>query len=163
MSEKPQVVLIPGAWHTARCYDVITPLLEDAGYSTTALTLPSVGAEPPVTSTDEDAALILSTISDLADAGQDVVVVLHSYGAVPGSDAMKGLSKDERSHRGLKGGVIALVYMCAWMLPEGKCITDYPRAPENQSRLRFEVLSPVFYSSPNANLHPPGKHSADGC
>jgi pimeloyl-ACP methyl ester carboxylesterase len=142
MSRKPHIVLIPGAWHTGACYDVIVPLLEDAGYSTTALTLPSVGAEPPVTSTNEDVAFTHSTVSSLVDAGKDVVVVMHSYGAIPGSDAMIGLSKSERSGEGLEGGVVALVYICAWMMPEGKCIADYPRSPTNRARLRFEVGNP---------------------
>lgn len=142
MSIKPHIVLIPGAWHTAACYDLIIPLLEEAGYATTALTLPSVGAEPPVTSTDEDAVFIHSAVSDLADAGKDVVIVMHSYGAIPGSDAMRGLLKNETSGERLEGGVVALVYLCAWMVPEGKSIADYPRAPANRARLRFEVRLP---------------------
>ena len=88
MSTKSHIVLIPGAWHTGACYDVIIPLLEDSAYATTALTLPSVGAEPPVTSTDEDTALVHSTVSELAEAGRGVVVVMHAYGRIPGSDAV---------------------------------------------------------------------------
>ena len=84
MSTKPHTVLIPGAWHTGACYDVIIPLLEDSAYATTPLTLPSVGAEPPITSTDEDTALVHSTVSELAEADGDVVVVRHSYGGIPG-------------------------------------------------------------------------------
>ena len=143
---KPHIVLIPGAWHAGACYDFIVPLLQDAGYATTALTLPSVGAEPPLTSTDQDAAVVHSAVSDLADAGRDVVVVMHSYGAVPGSDGVKGLSKKERAGQGLDGGggVVALVYLCAWMLPEGKSIADYPRPPAVLARLRFEVHGRAF-------------------
>ena len=148
-STKPHIVLVPGAWHTGACYDLIIPLLQDAGYATTALTLPSVGAEPPVTSTDQDAAVVHSAVSDLVDVGQDIVVVMHSYGAVPGSDGVKGLSKKERAGQGLDeggpgGGVVALVYLCAWMMPEGKSITDYPRPPAVLARMRFEVQGPVF-------------------
>jgi hypothetical protein len=55
---------------------------------------------------------------------------------------MIGLSKSERSGEGLEGGVVALVYICAWMMPEGKCIADYPRSPTNRARLRFEVGNP---------------------
>ena len=83
MNMKPHIVLIPGAWHTGACYDVIILLLEDSGYATTTQTLPSVGAEPPVTSTDEDTALVHSTLSELAEAGRDVVVVIHSSGEIP--------------------------------------------------------------------------------
>jgi len=83
MNMKLNIVLIPGAWRTGACYDVIILLLEDSGYATTAQTLPSVGAEPPVTSTDEDTALVHSTLSELAEAGRDVVVVMHSSGEIP--------------------------------------------------------------------------------
>jgi hypothetical protein len=96
--------LIPGAWHTEACYDVIIPLLEDSGYATTSQTLPSVGAEPPVTSTGEDTALVHSTISELAEAGRDVVVVMHSYGGIPGSDAMKASQKTKVQEKALREG-----------------------------------------------------------
>lgn len=114
MERKPDLVLIPGAWHTGACYDVIIPSLRDAGYHATALTLPSVGAEPPLENFDEDVKVIHDAVHRLADAGKDVVVVLHSYGGVPGSEAMKGLSREERKMDKLEGGVVGLVYLCAW-------------------------------------------------
>jgi hypothetical protein len=84
-------------------------------------------------------ALVHSTVSELAEEGRDVVVVMHSYGGIPAESRYEDLAKDERSRRGLKGGVVALVYICAWMLPEGKCVVDYARSPTNRARLRFEV------------------------
>ncbi len=122
MSPKPALVLIPGAWHTGECYDLIIPPLKSAGYHVTALTLPSVGAEPPLESFDEDVALIHGTVERLADAGKDGIVVMHSYGGLPGSEAMEGLSREDRKQKGLDGGVVGLVYLCAWMVPEGESV-----------------------------------------
>lgn len=89
MSRKPDIVLIPGAWHTGDCFDRIVPLLKGKGYSVTALTLPSVGAEPPLENFDQDVHLIHGVVEGLADAGKDVVVVMHSYGGIPRTVAMK--------------------------------------------------------------------------
>ena len=101
-------------------------------------------AKPPKTSTDEDTALVHSTVSELAEAGRDVVVVVHSYGGIPGSDAMKGLARDERSGKGLKGGEVALMYICAWMLLQDKCVADYPKSLTSRARPRFEVPQVLF-------------------
>jgi hypothetical protein len=57
---------------------------------------------------------------------------------------MKGLAKDERSGKGLKGGAAALVYICALILPEGKCVADYARSLTNRARLGFEVPQILF-------------------
>lgn len=122
MSRKPDIVLIPGAWHTGDCFDRIVPLLKGNGYSVTALTLPSVGAEPPLENLDEDVHLIHGAVERLADAGKEVVVVMHSYGGIPGTEAIKGLSRIDRKEKALEGGVVALVYMCAWMVAEGESV-----------------------------------------
>ena len=145
MARKPDLVLIPGAWHTSECYDLIAPSLKSAGYDVTALTLPSVGAEPPLDNIDDDVTLIHETVERLADAGKDVVVVMHSYGGVPGSEAMKGLSKADRKQKGLGGGVAGLVYLCAWMVAEGESLFSSGGGRGGKGgpgKLRAEVCSP---------------------
>lgn len=121
---KPTIVLVPGAWHTAKCYDILVPHLQDAGYAALALTLPSVGASPPTQSLDPDVDHIRKNIQPLLDAGKDVVVVMHSYGGIPGGSAVKGLSKVDRQDQGQPGGVSALVYLCAWMIEENTTARD---------------------------------------
>lgn len=117
---KPTVILIPGAWHSADCYDILLPHLKAAGYDSLPLTLPSVGADPALQSLEPDVQHIRDNIEPLLARSKDVVVVMHSYGGIPGSSAVKGLAKSEREAQGLSGGVTALVYMCAWMIEEGK-------------------------------------------
>lgn len=122
---KPHLVLIPGAWHSGECFDTLLPYLKKAGYETTALTLPSVGAEPPVTSLDPDVEHIRRSIIPLLDDGKEVVVVMHSYGGQAGTGSLRGLSKPEREKNGEGGGVLGLVYLTAWLLPEGQSIRAY--------------------------------------
>jgi hypothetical protein len=120
------------------------------------------GRRTAITSTDEDTALVHSTVSKLVEAGRDVVVVVHSYGGIPGSDAMKGLARDERSGKGLRGGEVALVYICAWMLQQGKCVADYPRSftieRDRDSRYRksfllFSQVCPTLCMEDNVHPH----------
>ena len=117
-------MLIPGAWHTAESYYILVPILESAGYQVTAINLISVGAEPPVQSLDPDIQHIRSTILPLIEQGKDVIVVMHSFGGIPGSSSLKGLSRSERFAQGLPGGVVGLVYLCAWVIPEGQSARD---------------------------------------
>jgi len=119
---RPHIALIPGAWHSGDAYDTLLPFLHSQGYETTALTLPSVGAEPPLTSLYPEIEYIRGKIVPLLEKGQDVVVVMHSYGGFAGSAALHGLSKAEREKEGQTGGVVSLVYLAAWLLDEGKAM-----------------------------------------
>lgn len=67
----------------------------------------------------EDATLIRSELTKLVeDLGKDVIVVMHSYGGVVGTEAVhESLAKKIRKGKGLPGGVLALLYMCAFLLP----------------------------------------------
>ena len=50
---------------------------------------------------------------------------MHSYGGVVGSNALERLSWQERNEKGQKGGVIAIVYMAAFLLPLGRSDTIF--------------------------------------
>ncbi|RGP71250.1 hypothetical protein FLONG3_7200 [Fusarium longipes] len=60
----------------------------------------------------------------LIEEEKDVVVVMHSYGGMYGSQAVQGLSKGERQQAGKKGGVTALVYVSAVTPVEEKTTLD---------------------------------------
>jgi pimeloyl-ACP methyl ester carboxylesterase len=64
-------------------------------------------------------------LSSLADGGHDIVIILHSYGGIPGTQAVAGLSKASRLAEGKKGGVIALVYLCAFLLQKGESLVSF--------------------------------------
>lgn len=50
---------------------------------------------------------------------KEVVLVVHSYTGMPGAEAPKGLGKKERQEKGLKGGVLRVVFIMAFAMPEG--------------------------------------------
>jgi pimeloyl-ACP methyl ester carboxylesterase len=52
------------------------------------------------------------------DLGKDVMVVMHSYGGIVGTEAVhESLAKKAREGKVLPGGVLGLLYMCAFLLP----------------------------------------------
>jgi len=67
---------------------------------------------------------LCGTLSKLLDEGKDAVVLLHSYGGIPGSAALKGLGKAGRAKASKHGGVVRLVYVCSFALREGESMPD---------------------------------------
>ena len=58
-------------------------------------------------------------MTELVAKEQDVIVVMHSYSGIPGSQALEGLDKKSCEAKGLKGGVVRLVYIMSFIVPEG--------------------------------------------
>lgn len=121
MSPKPAFVIVPGAWHAPACFEPTTSVLKSKyGYSTTTVELPSVGSElrglPPPQNWDQDVAAVREAISSHLNEGHDVVLVAHSYGGCPASEAAKGLDKWSR---GDKPGIIRLVWIASFALRIG--------------------------------------------
>ncbi|KAL8628375.1 hypothetical protein Q9189_005919 [Teloschistes chrysophthalmus] len=69
----------------------------------------------------QDASLIRTIVLSLADKNREIIMLLHSYGGAPGSEAVKGLSKQDRENNGHLGGVVHIIYMCGFMLQVGEC------------------------------------------
>ncbi len=115
---KPTFVLLHGAWHSPKCWNSLIGQLDKLGYPAIAPALPSSGSSPPTPDWSQDIQTIRSTVSDLV-AEHDVVVVLHSFSGMTGGTALEGLDKQACEARGLKGGVIRLVYIVAFLVPEG--------------------------------------------
>lgn len=120
---KPVLILCPGAWHPAEIYSKLIPHLEAKGYRTVLHDWPSI-QQAPVESFDEDIQSIRATILIEADAGNDVVVIAHSWSGSPVNSAVADLSKAERAKQGKLGGVVELVFLCAFVVPEGVSLLD---------------------------------------
>ncbi|KAG8961886.1 hypothetical protein FRC00_010930, partial [Tulasnella sp. 408] len=118
-SSKPTIILIPGAWHTPDGFAALSKFLESSGYHTIPVSLPSVGASPPLDDFRPDVAAIRDVVTSQVDAGQDVILFMHSYASLPGCEAIKGLTKSDREREGKAGGVTHLIFCSAFVLPEG--------------------------------------------
>lgn len=120
---KPTVLFVHGLWHTPIHFRRIRDLIESNGYSTSCPALPSVGQRPPVGLMD-DAQCIREELGNLIDhERRTVIVIAHSYGGVVTTQAVDArFAFQSRRTRGLTGGVIRIVYMCAFLLPQGECL-----------------------------------------
>ncbi|KAL9077081.1 MAG: hypothetical protein Q9157_003477 [Trypethelium eluteriae] len=95
-------------------------ILKATGYPTIGLPLSSVGANPPKPGFTDDVKAIRDCLTHLiVSEEKDVVLVSHSYAGMPANEAPVGLGAKERSSKGLKGGVIRLVFIMAFAMPEG--------------------------------------------
>ncbi|KAI9725590.1 MAG: hypothetical protein M1828_003078 [Chrysothrix sp. TS-e1954] len=119
--DKPVIVFSPGAWHPASAYNGFFKALESAGYPTPkAITYPSLTSkEPEKTTCAEDAECVRHEIMPLVEEGKDVIVLMHSYGAQPGSAGAHGLSKKARMREGKHGGVLGLIVFSGFIINEG--------------------------------------------
>lgn len=108
---KPVFVIVPGAWHHPDAFGSVVKQLDAAGYKSVGVTLPSVGAEPQVKGFEPDVEAVRNALQEVLDNGDDVVLVMHSYGSIPACEAIKDVSG--------KGKIQRLVFCCSFVLPEG--------------------------------------------
>lgn len=124
MASNTTIIFVPGAWHTPDCFSLVVELLEQQGYKTDLVYLPSVGPlKLPDFSRDVEA--IQEHVSKAVDAGQEVVVVSHSYGGTPASEALKGFGLESRRQEGKKGGVKHLFFITVFLVPVGESMVSY--------------------------------------
>lgn len=104
--------------------DLLGAQLAQAGFNTRSMGLVTVNRRD-LTAKDDASALLSELLNPLVvEEGKDIVLYLHSYAGFPGSAAIAGLSKQERSAKGQKGGVIGLIYQSAFCPIPGKTLID---------------------------------------
>lgn len=128
---KPSILFFPGSFVAPVLgYQPIFDHVTREGYEIKGLHPPSVGIAPrmgregPAPSMFEDAAFIAKEAEILADQGKDVIVIGHSYGGVPVTQAPKGLSKEERKAEGKPGGIVRLAFMTCLVPALGQSARD---------------------------------------
>jgi pimeloyl-ACP methyl ester carboxylesterase len=121
---KPQLVLVPGAWHAPIHMATLTAKLEALGYKVHARQMPGVGSSNPPKDLSEDIAALQSLVEEAIGTGNDVIVICHSWGGTVTGSGLVGLSKQERAAEGKPGGVVRTGYMSAFMIPEGVSLSD---------------------------------------
>ncbi|KAI0134962.1 alpha/beta-hydrolase [Daldinia grandis] len=159
-NRNPALVFSPGAWHTPEYFQPTTSRLTEAGFPCDTVSLPSIGSElkspgsPSIPqSFDADVAAIRGTVLKHLDAGRDVVLIVHSYSGVVGSEAVAGLDAASRSRAGESTAVIHLIYVAALLVDVGAQLwpTGSPAVPDQvrvEGDLVYSVpekLDEVFY------------------
>ncbi|KAL2827446.1 Alpha/beta hydrolase fold-1 [Aspergillus pseudoustus] len=139
-SEKPAIVLVQGAFQTALVYKALCTSLQSRGSHAVLPALPSCSdvenEDFPTRSLTDDAAVITKAIEQLVDEGKRVVVAMHSYGGIVGSEAIpESLSYTARQAQGLAGGVVHLFYYAAFVLKVGTTVLEtFGESPNGDAR-----------------------------
>jgi len=82
--------------------------------------LPSVGCNPPVTTHLGVTAIVRKLLErSIVSECKDVVLIMHSYGGVAGGGAVSRLEKTARQEAGMEEGVIACVFLAAFLVSKG--------------------------------------------
>lgn len=132
---KPYFLLVTGSFAPAHFYNDLVEQVKAWGYDIKAIHLATVGLGPgqgrdtPPATMYDDAALIAKEAEALADAGREVIVVGHSYGGMPATESIKGLSVSERQKAGKKGGIVRLAYKTAAVTTPGHSAAEGLPAP----------------------------------
>ena len=121
ISSKPAFVLVPGFFSPKESYAKVVDLLSSKGYESLPTDLPTAaGGGDHAPSMSDDANSIHDAAASLADQGKDVVLVAHSYSGIPVTESVRGLLEVDRAREGKRGGIVALVYIAAFMIGEGE-------------------------------------------
>lgn len=111
--------------HSSHYTPTLQPLI-DAGIKVHILDPPCYYTKKPgpVPTMQDDASFIAAFVSQLADAGEHIVLVSHSYGGTPSSESVAGLSASERAKNGKPGGIVRLAYITAVVPKQGNGLAE---------------------------------------
>lgn len=120
---KPAIVIIPGAFHDAKCMDSLVAELATKNLQAEAHTLRTV--ENPTKDLADDASFIRDQLMRHINAGRDVFLVVHSLAGFPGSAAMAGIDKASRRAVSLwANGVVGVLFLAAFVPAPGLTAFD---------------------------------------
>jgi pimeloyl-ACP methyl ester carboxylesterase len=120
---KPTIMFIHGSWHSPKHLQRVIDLLKSRGYPTSCPLQASAGNLPPI-GMIEDAELMYSELDRLVNTdSKDVIVFAHSYGGIVATQGLtKELGEKVRKDQSKAGGIIRIVYMCAFIVPLGESL-----------------------------------------
>jgi pimeloyl-ACP methyl ester carboxylesterase len=125
-------LLVHGAWHGAWCWYKIVAGLEDAGHRVTAIDLPSAGIDGTPAGSVGLRAQADRVVATLDALGEPVILVGHSAGGPAVSMAADARPDD----------IQKLVYLTAFLLPNGTSITAEAIRDEGSTLTRHLTLNP---------------------
>ncbi|RMJ18211.1 hypothetical protein CDV36_002142 [Fusarium kuroshium] len=125
-ASKPTILIVSGAAHTPKHFQPLMNLLEYSGYAVHNPRLPSNALLPPAESHFRDIDVVRGIAEQLIHEGKRIIVLMHSYGGVVGTNGLAGLGLEERARKGLDGGIEWLAYMTATVPAKGEKLNDGP-------------------------------------
>ncbi|WP_326569898.1 alpha/beta fold hydrolase [Actinacidiphila glaucinigra] len=144
-ASRPTFLLVPGGHHGPWVWERLQQVLESDGWSTRAVSLVSAVEDPsavePLPGMHDDAKVIKRALEAIAGP---VIVVAHSYGGVPVTEAIAGASN-----------VVHAVYVAAYMLDVGEGMFQMHGVPAPDSLIGLRPPE-----NPDLNL-PAGFYDGD--
>nr|GAT42523.1 predicted protein [Mycena chlorophos] len=124
-SSSPTFLFVPGVCHTPAHCQPLLDAFHARGYSAEAVALPTVGSLASTAPLNADVNAIRDSLERLVvNENRDVVLVCHSYGGVPGSQAVKGFERSRRMADGTDGGIVQVVFLAAMLPKEGESTAE---------------------------------------
>lgn len=148
------IVVSHGAFHTTWHYQLFCDAVQK--YTTIDRVIvpqqSSSSLTPPANSFETDCKLIYDTIADELRDGRDVLLVCHSYGGIPGCEALADLSSStlrEKSELGSTtttstGRVLGIVFVTAFVAEAGQSLVTSKLAGR-ASWVRMDVREPFLF------------------
>jgi pimeloyl-ACP methyl ester carboxylesterase len=130
---------VPGSFSQPYFYSPFVSQPTAHKYGVIVADLPFVGGKIAATMTD-DAQAIQAVTSKVVDEGKDIVLIMHSYGGIPGTESAHSVRKKEWEVSGKKGGVVALLYVTAFLVGAGKSLeSTMGESAEGPDYVKVEV------------------------
>jgi alpha-beta hydrolase superfamily lysophospholipase len=134
---KPYIILVHGAYHQPSHWDLLVEILQSAGHPTFAPKLPSSGASPVPGVFDEDISAVKQAILDaIAEGATSIVPVFHSYGGIPGFEALASLTPEQ------KLAISRVVCISAFVLRKGDSVVSVQESGE-RNYVQVEVRKQI--------------------
>ncbi|MEU1630495.1 alpha/beta hydrolase [Streptomyces sp. NPDC020096] len=138
---RPSFLLVHGAWHQPTCWTALQDAFAVDGWQSRTVDLPSAGPQRKPTAGMYDDAEEIAT--HLRQMEGPVIVVAHSYGGFPATQAATG-----------HPSVAHLVYLAAYMPTEGESLRSMhghgTTTPEDED---LSGASPVIFDNPRTSLY----------
>ena len=127
---KPVYIFVGGVSHTPAFFEGVIDQMRTHGYESTAVAFPTCGDNTETAKQWDEVTAIQNIVSNvLDDQKRDVVLVLHSYSGWPGSRAINGLDKEARREDGKLTGIVEVVFLAAFLLPDNAIVAQYSCLP----------------------------------
>ncbi|PWY64732.1 hypothetical protein BO94DRAFT_540935 [Aspergillus sclerotioniger CBS 115572] len=142
----PTLILTPGAWYPPHAFSPLITHLPT--YTCHTVSFPSIQAATEVKDLQPDILTIRTLVEKEADAGNDIVIVCHSWSGLPVNSALSSLSKESRQKEGKVGGVVKIIFISAFIPEVGESLIAAFGGEAPEWYVRDEAAGTVSTSDP---------------